>query len=389
MSDRPSLAYSALPPELLLATVRFAHPATGRALQRLNKVMASLVRPSDLVWGEAGWRWHRNIYNCWQWAARKGDAQIALLMMDDPRIDAHRRANVLPCWAGRGHTDMVRLLLRARYTEVHQEKLELAFISAVEGGHVDCVRTLLAAGVNVGRTGYDALVAAAAGGHVETVKLLWEAGAKAFDDIPLWRALQRAMVAASTGGHVETVKLLLEAGTEDYSDNVLRYALQAAVLQGLTSVVDVLLVAGDVHGEYLYPVLELACQWGHGGIVKLLLDRGAATTHERLEVAMSHAAEFGREDIVRAFLDRDKSIGKNRALVKAARDGHSDVVLLLLKAGADVHYNDDEALKLARSWDTKPILQEYVMRRALKRIFLIGSGVGVALAAFYGNMAMG
>ncbi|KAJ3255700.1 hypothetical protein HK104_007132, partial [Borealophlyctis nickersoniae] len=364
-------------------------------------------------------------------------------MLDDPRVDAHWRADVLDDWAGKGHTDMVRLLLRARYTKAELNDLERAVISAAEGGYVDCVRMLMAAAVNVGGRRYydavkvwgrgrDALVAASKGEHIETLKILFEARAEALDA----HCHRTALVLASRGGHVETVKLLLEAGAGVFDDSDLLEALREAVTaskEGHVGTLRLLLEAGaealreDLHNVginwgtgsdavlaasagrhvetvklllevgarvfgqvilrgYLYMVLELACGEGHIGIVKLLLDWGVATTDER-RAALRKAAGSGHGDIVKEFLDRDKKIWKDGALIFAARAGHVHVVRLLLEAGADGSCCDG----YATDPDTIRILQDYrkyarrreIIREIIQRVVIsvFCWGVSVALTA--------
>jgi ankyrin repeat protein len=55
------------------------------------------------------------------------------------------------------------------------------------------------------------------------------------------------------------------------------------------------------------------------------------------------AASFGHLVVVEALLDAGAS-SLGYALVQSAVGGHTDVVALLLDRGADVHYEDDNAL---------------------------------------------
>ncbi|KAJ3298724.1 hypothetical protein HK104_010361 [Borealophlyctis nickersoniae] len=392
MSERPSLAYSAppppeptptptqrpkLPPDLLLDTVQFAHPLTGRALQRLNKVMASLVKSSDLVWGEAGWRWHRDIYDCWTWAAKNGHAHVALLILGEPCIDTRRCSNALSDWATHGHTQIVRLLLAARGERRQKSDLKSAVRRAALQGHAEVLRVLLDTGVYVkeeydsekndlfrdackrGDVGmvrvwldvvdvageYYEVYVAACQGHAETIKLVLAAGALANGGAG---NIFTPLVQAAQGGHVDVVKVLLDTGVDEAKEE----ALDDAVFGGHADVVRLLLEAGVDFPWWSGPLMT-AARRGHVDVVKVLLD--SEVDEATKEVALERAATLGHGDVVRLLLEAgvDFYRGYDTAdpywgpLVCAAQEGHVDLVKVLLDLEVDdIHEAKKEALKV-------------------------------------------
>ena len=67
------------------------------------------------------------------------------------------------------------------------------------------------------------------------------------------------------------------------------------------------------------------------------------------EEALMFAAEFGRKDIVEWLIEKAGAdvnakdrYGGWTALEKAARYGHTEIVTLLIKAGADVNFKDED-----------------------------------------------
>ncbi|KAJ3282606.1 hypothetical protein HK104_010811 [Borealophlyctis nickersoniae] len=225
-----------LPAELLLEILRCSHPLASRALQLLNKRMSFLVTPADLVWGEAGWRWHRDVHNCWVWAARNGHTHIVRLMLRHPRV----------------RTDDAMALREAAWS-----------------GHAGVVRLLLDAGLAVdGHVGFSPLMNAAKRGHVETVKMLLDAGVET-----VWEEV-RAMGVAARAGHVDVVQAFLDRGEDDENKGV---ALMGASDSGHADVVRLLLEAGaDVHFEHDIAIkVAIGPSFGHGEVLQILIDAGA------------------------------------------------------------------------------------------------------------------
>ncbi|MCJ1360834.1 MAG: hypothetical protein MMC33_010843, partial [Icmadophila ericetorum] len=201
---------------------------------------------------------------------------------------------------------------------------------AAEGGHIEMVEKLLAAGADVNAAagrygGRTALQAAAEGGHIEVVEKLLAAGA----DVNAAAGYEgrTGLQAAAVGGHIEVVEKLLATGADvnaaAAAANEGQTALQAAAAGGYIEVAEKLLAAGaDVNasgggGSRERTVLQAAAEGGHIEVVEKLLAAGAD---------------------VNAAVD---DYGGRTALQAAAEGGHVEVVEKLLAAGADVNATVD------------------------------------------------
>ena len=91
-----------------------------------------------------------------------------------------------------------------------------------------------------------------------------------------------------------------------------------------------------------------ASQYGNLDRVRSLLDRGA-DIHAEDDIALRDASSNGHLEVVRLLLDRGADIHAvdDFALILASSNGHLEVVRLLLDRGANVHANDDWALRKA------------------------------------------
>jgi len=87
---------------------------------------------------------------------------------------------------------------------------------------------------------------------------------------------------------------------------------------------------------------------GQFDIVRLFLDRGA-DIHADNDWALRTASRFGHLEVARLLLDRGADIHAvdDYALRWAAEAGHLEVVRLLLDRGADIHADEDGGLQLA------------------------------------------
>ncbi|THX26483.1 purine and uridine phosphorylase [Aureobasidium pullulans] len=185
------------------------------------------------------------------------------------------------------------------------------------------------------------------------------------------------IVAAATGNQ-QILELLIQ-NDADVNIECKKYgnALHVAIEKGYTSVVDTLVLNGQVASEQSprvarFPtspigpklgkhsivlalldfganadacshVLPFAADHGHKEIVRLLLDRiaNADASREYVATAIVAASNHGYETIVRMLLDRGADVkilgGRyNTALQAASESGHETIVRLLLDHGADV-----------------------------------------------------
>lgn len=163
-----------------------------------------------------------------------------------------------------------------------------------------------------------------------------------------------ALQVASYIGQEAIVRLLLDHGANiDAQAGHLGNALQAAAYTGEEAIVRMLLERGaNVNaqcGTYGNALQAAACG-GHQGIIHLLLERGADINAPGgyYGNALQASAHSGKEAVVRLLLDRGADINAlggplgnapqasaGNPLNTAWRNSHSDIVILLLKRGAD------------------------------------------------------
>nr|XP_037277637.1 LOW QUALITY PROTEIN: ankyrin repeat and SAM domain-containing protein 1A-like [Rhipicephalus microplus] len=200
-------------------------------------------------------------------------------------------------------------------------------------------------------SGYTSLHHSALNGHREIVALLLdhEASANAVDG----RGCTPLHLAAWTG-NLDVVRLLLERGPSVADPNHVNQehetALHFAAQYGHAAVVALLLARGaepglrNVRGE---SPLDLAAQYGRLDSVELLV---SAQAHSLQRLATAHhsplhlAARNGHRQVVRLLLDRGFPVNcrtdNGTALHEAATFGKLDVVRLLLDYGVDVDLRD-------------------------------------------------
>lgn len=200
---------------------------------------------------------------------------------------------------------------------------------AAEQGRAGLVRTLLAAGAEVDAAQVDGMTAlhwAAYRDDLGTARLLVAAGAAA-------GAANRYGVTplslAATNGNAAFVRLLLDAGADP--DTVLlggETVLMTAARTGSLAAVQALLAGGadpDARERRGQTALMWAASEGHLGIVNALLDAGA-DAHASLRSGfnpMFFAVREGRIDVVHRLLGAGVDVN---AVLERVKDGPDDVV---------------------------------------------------------------
>jgi ankyrin repeat protein len=232
-----------------------------------------------------------------------------------PLADAAQKAN----WA------LVRTMLdEKRDANAAQVDGMTALHWAAYHDEFDAAKRLLAAGASAksaNRYGVTPLSLACTNGNAEMIRALLDAGADANATL---HGGETALTTASRTGRVGAVQALLDAGAK----------VGAADRKGQTA-------------------LMWAAADGHAEVVELLVHRGA-DIHARLQSGFTpflFAVREGRRDVVRVLLkagiDADETLqtqksqgrhaptGGTSALVLATENGHFELGLDLLKAGAD------------------------------------------------------
>ena len=97
-------------------------------------------------------------------------------------------------------------------------------------------------------------------------------------------------------------------------------------------------------------LLQRSAENGHVEVVSALLEAGA-DIHANNDDALRWSAENGHVEVVSALLEAGADIHANNdaALRRSASNGHVEVVSALLEAGADIHAGYDDALRWSAS----------------------------------------
>ncbi|KAL8568780.1 hypothetical protein ACOMHN_036964 [Nucella lapillus] len=165
-----------------------------------------------------------------------------------------------------------------------------------------------------------------------------------------------ALHQASLLGNTDVIKLLLEAGcSAEVKDNKGMVALHYAAWQGKPEPVQAMLGTQPAVNEQALngeTPLHLACQHGHLHVVKLLLTHHADPTvcNKEIKTPLDLACEFGRGRVVEQLLKsklcqkllEDSPIdtldtSRTTCLHLAAKNGHSDVIRLLIESGMNIN----------------------------------------------------
>ena len=189
-------------------------------------------------------------------------------------------------------------------------------------------------------------------GALDVVKMLVEAGVGVRDTNDKgWTCLH----VAARFAHIETVRYLVGFPEDDlnFEDSDNHTALHLAVREKLTDVVQVLIDAGadiDTVNKDGWAPLDSACEYGTLDVVKMLVEAGTGLrdTIDEGRTCLHIAACFGQTETVRylvglPFVDMNHRDGINRtALGLAVDEEHTDIVQVLMDAGADIDTQNNE-----------------------------------------------
>ncbi|EFO61177.1 Kinase, NEK [Giardia lamblia P15] len=227
--------------------------------------------------------------------------------------------------AAYGHTEALRLLLEYE-SGMKDDVGRTALMWATHNDHLECFKLLVEKeGGMKADTGLTALILAASNGRLQHVKLLIDSESS----ISGWTKL---MCAASLG----EIKISKEALNETRQiDNLGGSALMYATSCGHTEVVELLVQhEGGMKDDSGRTALILAAHLNHRCCVKLLMNHECDVSRW---TSLIRAAYFNDIDAVENILEQTPKIGGKQdikewtALMYAARNGHTEVVKLLMK----------------------------------------------------------
>jgi ankyrin repeat protein len=253
--------------------------------------------------------------------------------------------------------------ISSEYATVNEKPLSSSDVlhAAVTNGNKDVVHMLINAGADLNaKNGNDETVlhSLAKGGHVEILEVLSKAGVDISDalhvaaehgsekmflaaldagvDINSKTQNGEAIVySAARGGNANILKFLSNSGvdTSSASEVAARYKSLKAARAAIKAGADVNSI--DQHGETM---LYAAARTGHTEMVNMLLEAGADGQTGNADTPLSVATYYGHLNIVKALLKHDKAgiikTGKGyNPLQVAASRGHAEIMEALLEAG--------------------------------------------------------
>jgi ankyrin repeat protein len=257
--------------------------------------------------------------------------------------------------ADRDGEHMLQATRKRRIRE--QDRPVEKFLEMATIGNVEEVQRALEIGIEVdelGAKGHTALMAAAYYGHRAVVKILLAAGADPnllSDDDGLGRAGMTALMLAVSSffaSNRHQVAQQLIAGGADVNQRGIggKTAIMYAALagSGYTECVEALLAAGadlDLHDDLGHTVLSSVAAAENYPMFNLLMQAGASTAGLE-SIQLIQAAGTGNVDRVKSLLANHVNLDLDRgaAIGNAAAAGHTQIVELLIKAGANVNLRD-------------------------------------------------
>jgi uncharacterized protein len=218
-------------------------------------------------------------------AADRGDTtQIAALLSNGVSIDSvwgPRRITAVIAAAQKGHIEAVRTLIAARASaDSTTTDGTTGLIQAAQAGHTDVVTLLIEAGAMVNAKRYDgatALIGAAQNGHTDAVLELLRGNA---DVAAVTQYGVTALLAASLYGHAAVVQALIKAGA-DVNVRDRRFGATPLIMASQRGHLEVVRALIDAHADVAVRMnngqsaLDFATSQRHGNVAKLLRAAGA------------------------------------------------------------------------------------------------------------------
>jgi ankyrin repeat protein len=230
------------------------------------------------------------------------------------------------------------------------------FIEMATEGNIAEINRAIEIGIEIdelGAKGHTALMVAAYYGHRSVVNALLAGGADPnllSDDNGLGAGMTALMLAAGSffaSNRQQIAKLLIAGGADVNQRGVggktaIFYAALAG--SGYQDCVETLIAAGadlDLHNDRGHTVLTSVATAENYSMLNLLMQAGASTVGLE-SIQLIQAAAAGNVDRVRSLLATNVNLDLDRgaAIGNAAAAGHTEIVELLIQAGANVNLTD-------------------------------------------------
>ncbi|MEO6516832.1 MAG: ankyrin repeat domain-containing protein [Steroidobacteraceae bacterium] len=281
-----------------------------------------------------------------QWAAYRGDAQLAeLLLKAGAKPGLANRNGVTPLWlaATRGDAAVIQALLKGGADANEQLRLgRRPLMLAARSGSVDAVHALLEHGADVNaretERGTTALMQAADQGHADVLKELIQRGANvATVSKPMMRDGRTAALGNSEDPRPAVRSKIIAALCESKNPDLEQVRIQREQLlgPGQKNVPTAELCKGIERRALGFVTVTSGgsnANAGAAGVEVFLLDAdGNPVLDENGDRVLASAARGARPP------QREPDGGALTALVFAARTGNIDAARVLLEGGADVN----------------------------------------------------
>ncbi|XP_069129669.1 serine/threonine-protein phosphatase 6 regulatory ankyrin repeat subunit B-like isoform X2 [Argopecten irradians] len=266
-----------------------------------------------------------------------------------------------------GHVDVVKLLINSG-CDINKGIInESPLHHACQLGYVDIILELLSSGVDINRRdqyGMTAVWAMATAGNVNILRHLLQhpdvdvSLPSGDNSVPAVHSHTSPLIMAARQSHNAVADLLCQHHSNyvNFTDAQGRTALHYAACNGNDVMTSLLLERGagiDCVDEDGVAPIYTASKHGHTTVVQKLLDSGANVSTPAVTCSTNsgfcplHIAVFnGHFDVVRLFCDSSQSlvdvrtVSQKTPLILACYTGRRDIVLLLLKYGAEPNVKD-------------------------------------------------
>lgn len=231
-------------------------------------------------------------------------------------------------------------------------KSNIKLLEAAEAGEIETLRKLLALVADVHAKCYyehsdGPLREAVENGHTEVVKLLLDSGADIHVkdcmgiDAPLRLAIRNS--------HIEIIKLLLDRYPDIQAANrtAFHWAIEYCQLDSMALLLDRGVTVNGANDSWLVQ----AALNGFTAVVELLLDHGA-DIHGGNDSALFFAADCRHDETAELLIEYGnfRTEAPGLALTAYSTMGKTKDVEILIRQSADLHTNDDAALRSA-AWN--------------------------------------